>query len=68
MAHHSSLAGDVLPTVSVWSDLTSERRARVIRLLTELAHAIVTTTLQHSAKETNHVDPSQDGQDSPRTP
>jgi hypothetical protein len=68
MAHHTCSAGDVVPKVSVWSDLTNERRARVIRLLTELAHTIVTNTLQHSAKETNNADPSQDGQDSPRTP
>jgi hypothetical protein len=68
MAHHSAAAGHVLPDVPVWAHLTTERRARVLRLLTELAHAFVTTPLTHPSKETNHAAPSQARQDWPRTP
>jgi hypothetical protein len=68
MAHHSAAAGHVLPNVPVWANLTKERRACVVRLLTELAHAFVTDLSKDSSKETNHADPSQTRQDSPRTP
>jgi hypothetical protein len=68
MAHPSAAAEHVLPDVPVWANLTSERRACVIRLLTELAHAFVTAPLKHSSKETKRAVPSQARQDSPRTP
>ncbi len=68
MAHHSPSAEHVLAPVPVWANLTSERRARVIRLLTELAHAFVTKPLKPPSKETKHADPAQARQGSPRTP
>lgn len=68
MAHPSAAARHDLPHVPVWANLTSERRACVVRLLTELAHAFVSTPLKHSSKETCRAEPSHDRQDSPRTP
>jgi len=68
MARRPSSTGHVLGDVPVWANLTSERRARVIRLLTELAHAFLTTPVKHPPKEETCAEPSQARQDSPRTP
>jgi hypothetical protein len=68
MAHSSTAPGHDLPPVPVWVNLSSERRACVVRLLTELAHAFVMNPLKHSAKETYRAQSSPHRQDSPRTP
>jgi hypothetical protein len=65
MAHPSASDGHVPANVPVWANLTIERRTRVIRLLAELAHAIVTTPVKYSSKEAKCADPSQARQDSP---
>jgi hypothetical protein len=68
MACPSASTGHAVLGVPVWANLTEERRVRVVRLLTELAHAFVTTPVKNSSKKVNCVDPSQTRQGSSRTP
>lgn len=54
--------------LSVWDNLPPEQRAFVLRLLTELAYALVTATPSNSTQEICYVPPSPPRQDSTRTP
>ncbi len=68
MAHPIAPTGQDLPPVSVWADLTAERRTDVLRLLAQLAYAFIMTPLRNSSEEINHAAPFRPRQDSPRTP
>src|SRR5262245_55029431 len=68
MAHPIAPAGQDLPAASVWTHLTAERRADVLRLLAQLAYAFIITPLRNSSEETNRAAPFRPRQDSPRTP
>jgi predicted Fe-S protein YdhL (DUF1289 family) len=65
MAHQTARTGQPLPTASVWISLTAERRAAVLRLLTQLAHTFITMPLRNSQKGENHATPSPDRQGLP---
>ena len=68
MDQPNASTGQGLAALAVWTHLTAERRAHVLRLLTQLAYTFITTPLENSSEDTNHATRSQPRQDPPRTP
>jgi hypothetical protein len=67
MIHHTAPTDPPLPAPSVWTGLTAQRRADVLRLLTQLVYTYITTPLKNSQKESNDAVSSPNRQDRPRS-